>query len=68
MPILLPKPVLSRPRPEAYGPAPAEAAPGGEGGNSSSRLAAIIGVRGLLAVALTLSGSLVMLATAALSR
>ena len=66
MPILLPKPALSRPRPEAYGSVTTAEAPGGEGGNASSRLAAMIGARGLLAVALTLSATLIGLTAAAL--
>lgn len=60
MPIHSPRPVLSRPRPEASGP-------GGEGGNTSSRLVALIGPNGLLAAALLLSAILVGLATAVLN-
>jgi len=67
MPIHSPKLVLSRPRPETCGSGPAVRGPGGEGGNASSRLAAVIGPNGLLAAALLLSAILVGLATAALN-
>jgi hypothetical protein len=56
------KPALSRPRPEVR----SGRAPGGEGGNRSSRLAAMIGSNSLLAVALLLSATLVALTTAVL--
>lgn len=56
---------LSRPRPEAYDSA--SPGPGGEGGNVRPRLAMILGVNGLLAMALLLSAVLVGLATAVLN-
>jgi hypothetical protein len=63
----LQKPTVSRPRPEASGRFdPTSNEPGGEGGNRSARLAAIVGPNALLAMALLLSALLVGLATAAL--
>jgi hypothetical protein len=67
MPIHSTKPAQFRPRPEDYGSGPAELRPTGEGGNVSSRLAAVIGPNGLLATALLLSAVLVGLTTAALN-
>jgi hypothetical protein len=66
MPIHSPKPGLSRPRPETCEPGTGGGS-GGEGGNASSRLAAMMGPNGLLAAALLLSAILVGLATAALN-
>jgi hypothetical protein len=57
---------IIRPRPEICGSGQAPA-PGGEGGNVSSRLATLIGPNGLLATALLLSAIFVGLATAALN-
>jgi hypothetical protein len=63
----LQRPSVSRPRPETYGGLGEIASgPGGEGGNSWSRLAATVGPNALLAAALVLSATLVGLTTAAL--
>ncbi|WP_213009201.1 hypothetical protein [Paractinoplanes toevensis] len=67
MQIHSPKTVLSRPRPEACRSGRNSPGSGGEGGNTSSRLAAMIGPNGLLAAALLLSAILVGLATVALN-
>lgn len=67
MPIHSPRLAVSRPRPEACDSEPANRGPGGEGGNASARLAAMIGPKGLLAAALLLSAILVGLTTVALN-
>jgi hypothetical protein len=67
MPIHTLRPVLTRPRPETCAPGRVTRGPGGEGGNVWSRIAAMIGPNGLLATALLLSATLVVLATAALN-
>ncbi|RAK29863.1 hypothetical protein B0I29_117189 [Actinoplanes lutulentus] len=55
---------LSRPRPKGPHASPGGSESTGEGGNMSSRLAAVIGPNGLLAAALLLSAALVGLVTA----
>lgn len=64
----VPRPILSRPRPEGGDTTPGTG--GGEGGNrrgAPPRLATLMGPNGLLAAALVLSVVLVALATAALN-
>jgi hypothetical protein len=67
VPIISLKTTFSRPRPSHCDLSQGGPPSTGEGGNVSSRLAAMIGPNGLLAAALLLSAVLVGLATAALN-